>query len=378
MGFALACYEGNMNNLEEQDLVGNPPVVELRPGESHDFSAPLACGVKNQCDNLFNISRVPQKPPHANLTLNSKIIKGDDCPTPCTKPPEPECEFGPAIYDKSSCTWTCPPCVMPPPPECQFGDAVPEGCGWRCPPCILEDPPECEHGPAIGNPETCEWVCPPCTLPPPPECEYGPPTPHPDVCEWTCPPCPVLECEENFVFNPKTCQCECPIVECPPDTHMHPEECKCYCNPDPITRECDEQQWNEVTCEWEGECVCEPEGEPECPEQEWDEELCEWVGDCPCQFSITHPLRQVFCHENIPGPVAECAHFAPGTVPIWSGPAFITAQMDADVVIAKKGGGPVCGNDKRYKIFEDVQLSDPLPGIGGWSHTTYCNCDEPQ
>jgi hypothetical protein len=180
---------------------------------------------------------------------------------------------------------------------------------------------------------------------------------------------PVLPCDETPVNvmlinrdsecgEPVRCGVETttviPTKECPPGYHLHIDDCTCYCD---------------------------PVGEPECQEQFWNEETCAWEGECPCEYEITHPLREVFCHENVPGgPDVECAHFAPGTTSIWSGPAFITAQMDADVVIAKTGSGGRCDpvSDKLYKIFEGVQSSDPLPGIGGWSHTTYCNCDEPQ
>jgi len=165
--FALACYSGNMNNLDEQELVGSPTVVKLEPREEHNFEAPLACGVLNQCDNVFNIRVVSKKPAHHSKTLNAKIIMGDPCPTPvgCTKPKEkPQCEFGPAIYNAGNCTYSCPGCVMPEKPECPYGDAIVDGCGWVCPECVLSTPPECPFGPAIPDRESCKWDCPECVV----------------------------------------------------------------------------------------------------------------------------------------------------------------------------------------------------------------------
>jgi len=276
-GFALACYKGNMGNLEEQELVGNPSVVRLRVGEKHDFSALLACGVLNQCDNLFNIRNVPDKPPHSSKTLNSKIIKGDDCPLPPCRPPAkpPRCEYGPARYDPKNCTYACPPCVMPPTPKCPFGPAIAEGCGWTCPPCMKQ---------------------------------------------------------------------------CPEGTHLHPETCDCWCN---------------------------PVGKPECAEQTWNENTCSWEGDCPCEYSLSHPkVGQVFCH-NLVIQKLECSHFAPGTTQVgYDGGSTPNASMSADVVIVKAGGGKVCGKKKRYIVYQDVTVGDPLKS--GWSHTTYCNCSQPE
>ena len=142
--------------------------------------------------------------------------------------------------------------------------------------CIKPLPPQCEFGPAIYSSKGCTYTCPPCILPPPPGCEFGDPTPHPVVCSWVCPPCPVLECEEGFTFNTKTCQCEC-TLECLPNYHLHPETCDCWC--DPI-------------------------GEPECPEQTWNEETCSWVGECPPECEP--PAEQ--CAQLSPGPPREeCA-----------------------------------------------------------------------
>lgn len=111
------------------------------------------------------------------------------CKTGCVMPEAPKCEFGPALYDPKTCTWSCPPCVMPEPPKCQFGPPVPDGCGWVCPPCVLPPAPECPFGKAIPDMKACGWDCPPCVLPSPPQCEFGPPVPDREACDWTCPEC---------------------------------------------------------------------------------------------------------------------------------------------------------------------------------------------
>lgn len=332
--------------------------------------------------------------------LHNKTFTIPECKEGCVKPPAPQCDFGPAIYNAEDCTYQCPPCVMPPVPKCPFGEAIPVGCGWVCPPCVLDDPPEFPHGPPIANLETCEWVCPPCIMPPPPECPFGPPVPHPVVCSWVCPPCEVI-CPEGEHLHPETCDCWCDPIgkpECPEQTWneelcVWEGDCPCECEGMP---ECPEQICNPKTCEWQGDCPCEPEGEgecpdfcewdfelcewvcdcpcepegePECDEQEWDTELCEWVGDCPCEAPHRQCIRS-FGRKT-------CSNF--GLVTLYKNDnggdtRCTSAEMDAAGVIVKGG--------VYYHFIPDVTQGDNIctctTGIHkpDWSHVEYCGCPE--
>ena len=97
----------------------------------------------------------------------------------------------------------------------------------------------------------------------------------------------------------------------------------------------------------------------------------------PCANINTadHSTGVKLCHGLISGGgQAECSHFAPGSVFLgkFNGPES-TASMDAKYAIVKGGA---CANKqgKKYWIFEDVQVGDPIKN--GQSHTTYCGCPE--
>lgn len=314
---------------------------KLEPG-SYSYTAAAQAEIDGstiQCDHHNKTFTIPGcsadclKPPPPECEFGAAIYNPGDCTwqcPPCYPPPMPACPSGVPTLDPGTCTWMCPPCVKPPAPTCPFGPAIWDGeaCKWICPPCIMPPKPTCPSGrePIPDPTVTCTWSCPSCTPPPPPTCPYGPPTYDPVTCIWTCPPC-VLTCDPGFRLDPIACI-----------------------------------------------CICKPVGKPECPEQKWSEETCAWEGDCLCEYSISHAeVGEVFCHDLV-RQKNECSHFAPGTAQIgYDDGSTPIASMSADVVIVKAGGGGICGKEKRYIVYENVTVGDPL--TSDWSHTTYCNCE---
>jgi hypothetical protein len=148
--FNAACYVNGDDPVAAQKVVRPFSSEFVKKGKRATLEAALECGgVVHQCD-FFSGNGVPTTNPDlgGRLLQAKRVVSGpcEPCvgctPTPCVKPPEPDCEHGPATYNPGDCTWECPKdeCVQPPPPKCEFGPAIwnRELCSWSCP------PPECK------------------------------------------------------------------------------------------------------------------------------------------------------------------------------------------------------------------------------------------
>lgn len=324
--FGLSCYYGDMEDPSAQTLVEGGENKVVKAGDGKVLHAPLQCGVINQCDWYYDLDEPLKIPYYGDYRIAGKYIHGDKCPPPpekCTPDPEPQCEYGPAIYNSKDCTYTCPPyeCIQPDPPKCLYGPAIWDAvaCEWSCPECeSCVDSSESVSCTVLPGPAT------PTALPPGPQsyeinCDAY--ASHEGTFSLTVGqtnvmnkdftgqktfkhlvPCSDGDFTTKFfatVYNSdSSCdgiepcgedkdngeipKCDCTLIPCPPLHHRHAGDCKCWCD---------------------------PVGEPECLNQVWDEATCSWIGECPvCEL----PPEQSFARRRPFGnPQAECAHFGP-------------------------------------------------------------------
>jgi hypothetical protein len=111
--FNAACYVNGDDPVAAQKVVRPFSSEFVKKGKRATLEAALECGgVVHQCD-FFSGNGVPTTNPDlgGRLLQAKRVVSGpcEPCvgctPTPCVKPPEPDCEHGPATYNPGDCTW---------------------------------------------------------------------------------------------------------------------------------------------------------------------------------------------------------------------------------------------------------------------------------